>query len=209
MQLAGPHKVYRVGSTDAVMEAPMEAELVRRAQQGDRVAFERLAGSIVDRLHGVSYSILSDAHLAEDATQQALIDIWRDLPKLRDPDRFGGWSYRILVRACHAEARRTPKWLSDVTLPTRTDPGGEDGLGAIVLIDQLERGFRRLSVEQRSVVVLHHYADLTLEQVADALDVPLGTVHSRLSRAMKLLRAGLEADGRSPSQPEEVPEAAR
>lgn len=88
----------------------MDAEFVIRAQQGDEEAFASLAVAIGDRLHAVAQRILRDTDLAEDATQQALLAIWRDLPQLRDPERFDGWSYRLLVRACYAEGRRTRTW---------------------------------------------------------------------------------------------------
>ena len=88
----------------------MDTDLVIRAQSGDEQAFARLAVAIGDRLHAVAYRILRDTDLAEDATQQALVAIWRDLPKLRDAARFDAWSYRLLVRACYAEGRRSNRW---------------------------------------------------------------------------------------------------
>jgi RNA polymerase sigma-70 factor (ECF subfamily) len=81
----------------------LETDLVRRAQDGDEQAFASLAVSAGNRLHAVAHRILRDTDLAEDATQQALLAIWRDLPQLRDPARFDAWSYRLLVRACYAE----------------------------------------------------------------------------------------------------------
>ena len=82
-------------------------ELVVQAQHGDEGAFASLAVVIGSRLHAIAHRILRDADLADDATQQALLTIWRDLPQLRDPARFDGWAYRLLVRACYAEARKT------------------------------------------------------------------------------------------------------
>ena len=84
----------------------MDTDLVTRAQHGDEEAFASLAVAVGDRLHAVAHRILRDIELAEDATQQALLAIWRDLPQLRDPARFDAWSYRLLVRACYAEGRR-------------------------------------------------------------------------------------------------------
>jgi RNA polymerase sigma-70 factor, ECF subfamily len=177
----------------------VDAELIGRAQRGDEEAFASLAVAVGDRLHAVSHRILRDLDLAEDATQQALLTIWRDLPNLRDPARFDAWSYRLLVRACYAEARRTRHWTPDLhILPTEASTG--EGLSSVVDRDQLERGFRRLSIDHRAVVVLHHYLDLPLEEVADVLGVPLGTVRSRLHRAMQGLRAALDADARPPSR---------
>ena len=174
----------------------MDAELIGRAQRGDEEAFASLAVAVGDRLHAVSHRILRDTDLAEDATQQALLTIWRDLPKLRDPARFDAWSYRLLVRACYAEARRTRHWAPNLHLLPVDVPTDAEGLGMVVDRDQLERGFRRLSIDHRAVVVLHHYLDLPLEEVADVLGVPVGTVRSRLHHAMRGLRAALEADAR-------------
>ena len=121
--------------------------------------------------------------------------IWRDLPDLRDPDRFEAWAYRLLVRACYAEARRARKVPSIRLLAI--DPPTGDALGVIDDRDQLERGFRRLPLDQRAVVVLYHYLDLPVEEIATTLGIPVGTVRSRLHHALRGLRAALEADARS------------
>jgi RNA polymerase sigma-70 factor (ECF subfamily) len=174
----------------------MDTDLVTRAQHGDEEAFASLAVAVGNRLHAVSHRILRDIDLAEDATQQALLAIWRDLPTLRDPARFDAWSYRLLVRACYAEGRRTRQWSPNLRLLPTDEPVGADSLSPVVDRDQLERGFRRLSIDHRAVVVLHHYLDLPLEEVAEAIGVPLGTVRSRLHHAMRGLRAALDADAR-------------
>ena len=174
----------------------MDTDLVVRAQHGDEEAFASLAVAAGDRLHAVAHRILRDIELAEDATQQALLTIWRDLPQLRDPARFDAWSYRLLVRACYAEGRRTRVRAPNLRLLPVDQPAEAEGLSAVVDRDQLERGFRRLSIDHRAVVVLHHYVDLPLDQVAEILGVPIGTVRSRLFHAMRGLRAALEADAR-------------
>ncbi len=174
----------------------MDADLIGRAQGGDEEAFASLAVAAGDRLHAVAHRILRDTDLAEDATQQALLSIWRDLPQLRDPARFDAWSYRLLVRACYAEARRTRRWAPNVRLLPADGSEDPEGLSSVVDRDQLERGFRRLSIDHRAVVVLHHYLDLPLDEVAETLGVPVGTVRSRLHHAMRGLRAALEADVR-------------
>jgi RNA polymerase sigma-70 factor, ECF subfamily len=172
----------------------MDIDLVIRAQHGDEEAFASLAVACGDRLHAVAHRILRDIELAEDATQQALLAIWRDLPQLRDPARFDAWSYRLLVRACYAEGRRTRQWTPHLRLLSTDEPASADGVSSIHDRDQLERGFRRLSLDHRAVVVLHHYLDLPIDEVADALGVPAGTVRSRLHHAMRGLRAALDAD---------------
>ena len=172
----------------------MDTDLVLRAQHGDEEAFASLAVAVGDRLHAVSHRILRDINLAEDATQQALLAIWRDLPQLRDPARFDAWSYQLLVRACYAEGRRTRQWTPNLRILPTDEVAGPEGLSSVVDRDQLERGFRRLSIDHRAVVVLHHYLDLSLDQVAEALGVPVGTVRYRLHHAMRGLRAALDAD---------------
>lgn len=177
----------------------MDTELVRRAQRGDEEAFASLAIAAGDRLHAVAFRILRDTELAEDATQQALLSIWRDLPQLRDPVQFDAWSYRLLVRACYAEGHRTRHWSPTLRLLSVDHPTGE-GLSSVVDRDQLERGFRRLSIDHRAVVVLHHYLDLPLDRVAETLGIPVGTARSRLHHAMRGLRAALDADARPAAQ---------
>jgi RNA polymerase sigma-70 factor (ECF subfamily) len=172
----------------------MDTHLVERAQRGDEEAFASLALACGDRLHAVAHRILRDVDLAEDATQQALLTIWRDLPQLRDPARFDAWSYRLLVRACYAEGRKERRWTPSLRLLPADEPSAPEGLSSVVDRDQLERGFRRLSIDHRAVVVLHHYLDLPLDEVAEALGVPVGTVRSRLHHAMRGLRAALDAD---------------
>jgi len=172
----------------------METDLVIRAQNGDQGAFARLALACGARLHAVAHRILRDADLADDVTQQALLAIWRDLPHLRDPARFEAWSYRLLVHACHTEGRLIRRRVPVLHLLPTDAPDGEDVLGWVDDREQLERGFSRLSVDHRAVVVLHHYQNLSVDEVAEALGIPVGTVRSRLHYAMRELRAALDAD---------------
>ena len=178
----------------------MDTDLVIRAQGGDEGAFVSLAVAVGDRLHAVAHRILRDTDLAEDATQQALLAIWQDLPQLRDPARFEAWSYRLLVRACYAEGRKSRRWAPNLRLLPADEPMGADALHTVIDRDQLDRAFRRLSVDHRAVVVLHHYLDLSLAEVAESLGVPEGTVRSRLHYAMRGLRAALDADARPTSR---------
>lgn len=178
----------------------MDTDLVKRAQRGDGEAFVALAAAVGDRLHAVAQRILRDIDLAEDATQQALLAIWRDLPQLRDPELFDGWAYRLLVRCCYAEGRRERRWTPNLRLLPTDEPVLADGTAAVVDRDELERGFRRLSMEHRAVVVLHYYADLPLDRVAQVLGIPAGTARSRLHHAMRGLRAALDADARPPAR---------
>lgn len=176
----------------------MDTQLVVRAQGGDREAFAVLATYSYGRLHRVAQNILGDLDRAEDATQQAVVDIWRKLPQLREAGRFEAWSYRIVVNACYAESRKRKRWLPGLDCSRREDSGAAGAISGVIYRDQLERGFGRLPLDQRAVVVLHHYLGLPLHEVADVLGIPSGTAHSRLHRAMAALRAALEADARTP-----------
>jgi len=175
-------------------------DLVLRAQQGDEQAFASLVIAVGNRLHAVSKRILRDADLAEDATQQALLRMWRELPKLREPARFEAWSYRVVVRCCYAEGRKTRRWAPNLHALPEADWAGPDTIAPIWDRDQVERGFRRLSLEHRAVLVLHYYLDLSPDEIAETVGVPAGTVRSRLFYAMRDLRASLEADARPRAQ---------
>ncbi|HEV8545574.1 MAG TPA: sigma factor [Candidatus Limnocylindrales bacterium] len=135
----------------------MDADLVIRAQHGDKEAYAVLAAGIADRFLAVSPRILRDIDLAEDATQQALLAIWQDLPQLRDPARFESWSYRLLVHACYTEGRKQRRWAPNLRLRPHSGPLATDDLSSVVVRDELERGFRGLSIDHRAEVVLHQY----------------------------------------------------
>ena len=175
----------------------MDRDLVEQAQRGDREAFAILARTRGDTLFGIARRILRDVDLAEDAVQQALVIAWRELPRLRDPDRFDAWLQRMLVHACYAEARRKRAWISSIrTLPV-DGPAGPDELASLADRDEVERGFRRLPPEQRAILVLHHYLGLGLNEIGEVFDIPAGTARSRLHYAHRAMRALLEADARS------------
>jgi RNA polymerase sigma-70 factor (ECF subfamily) len=138
--------------------------------------------------------ILRDDGRAEDATQEALVAAWRDLSALRDPDRFDAWLHRLLVRACYREAGRQRRRLEvegNVRPLSLHEPDASVGLADR---DELERGFRRLSTDQRAILVMHYYLGYPLSEVAEMLHVPAGTVKSRLHRANQALRTAIEAD---------------
>ena len=181
----------------------MRLDLVERARRGDREAFGQLAAGEVDRLNAIARLVLRDPGLAEDAVQEALVRCWRELPKLRDPERFDAWLYRILIRAAADEYGRRRRFQGSVQA-VQQEPAVADGSGDIADREQLAHGFRRLSIEHRAVVVLHHYAGLPLPEVASALGIPRGTAKSRYHYAMSALRAALEADARVGSR-EEAP----
>jgi RNA polymerase sigma-70 factor (ECF subfamily) len=175
----------------------MDRELVTRAQRGDEAAFEVMALASHARLHRVARGILRDDDQADDAVQRALVQMWCKLRQLRDPDHLEGWSYRLVVNECYDEAKRARRWPHHLPIGRADEPAGCDEFRLIEDIDELERGFRCLSLEHRAVIVLRYLLGLSTEQVAEALDIPSGTVASRLHRAMTELRAAIEADARS------------
>jgi RNA polymerase sigma-70 factor, ECF subfamily len=171
----------------------VDVALVQRAQRGDRDAYEQVARAVAPRLFLVASRILRDRAAAEDAVQDALVDIWQDLGTLRDPERFDGWAYRIVVRACaHHDRRRRRLGVSIVDLSEELATT-TDGHAEMEMRDELGRAFDELSQDQRVVVVLRHLAGLPIGEIADILGVPYGTVGSRLHHAMRSMRASLEA----------------
>ncbi len=175
----------------------VQRELVELARNGDRDAFSALAASVIDRLYATAMLILRDHSMADDATEETIVLAWRDLPSLRDPDRFDAWLRRLLVNACRDEGRRQRRRRPEMTLLPIHEPVIGDSSAALADRDALERGYRRLTSEHRAVIVLHYYHGLSLPEVATATSAPLGTVKSRIHHATRALRAALEADARS------------
>ena len=168
--------------------------LVDQARRGDEEAFDALARMVGDRCMSIAVRILRDADLAEDAVQAALVMAWRELRTLRDPDRFEPWLHRILTNECYAEARRRTRWSANIRVLPLDDAGDAADILTVNDRDQLERAFRSLSLNHRTVVVLHHYLDLPLDRVAEIVGAPVGTVGSRLHYATGQLRSALIAD---------------
>ena len=181
---------------DAAEADLMGRDLVEQAQRGDQEAFAILARSHGDRLMSIAQRILRDVGLAEDAVQQTLVIAWRELPGLRDPDRFDAWLQRLLVNASYAEARRSRAWNAHVRILPVDGPAGPDEALSLDDRDRLERGFLRLSVEQRAILVFTHYLGLSPTEIADRLGIPVGTARSRLHYAHRAMRAAIEADER-------------
>jgi RNA polymerase sigma-70 factor (ECF subfamily) len=173
----------------------MRRDLVEAAARGDHDAFEVLATSAGDRLYAVARLILRSSDLAEDAVQEALVRAWRQLPSLRDPDRFDAWLHRLLVNACADQGRQLRRWSLQLR-PLLLEPSIGDDTGSVADRDQLERGFSRLKPDQRAVIVLHYYSGFSTAEIAKILGIPDGTARSRLHYSTEAMRAALEADAR-------------
>lgn len=172
--------------------------LVERAARGDRDAFDVLMSDALHRLYAVARLILRDADLAEDAVQEALLHCWRELPRLRDVDRFDAWLHRLLVNAAMDQHRRRRRFRATVRLlPDR--PDARDFAVDLALADELRGAFERLRTDHRAALVLHHYLGMTAAEIAEVLGIPVGTAKSRLHYAAEAMRAAVDAAGRPPA----------
>ena len=178
-------------------ERPVESSLVVAAQAGDTMSFETLVRRHIDRLYGAARLMLRDVDLAEDAVQHALVRAWRDLPSLRDPERFGPWLQKLLVRACYDEARRRRRWLGEVKVLQPVTDRVEGEADALSERDEIGRALQSLTPEHRAILVLHFYLELTPAEIAERLNVPAGTARSRLHYALGALRAAMDAHQRA------------
>jgi RNA polymerase sigma-70 factor, ECF subfamily len=175
----------------------MDRDLVEAAQHGDQEAFVDLVRLHGDRLFAIAHRILRDVDRAEDALQDALVIAWRDLPSLRDPDRFGAWVHRVLTNVCISHATRERGRVANLRALPVEGPAAPDDLLSVADRDELDRAFRRLRPEERAVLVLHHFVGYPLADIAELLGVPDGTVRSRLHHAHRAMRAALDAEARA------------
>jgi RNA polymerase sigma-70 factor (ECF subfamily) len=155
-----------------------------------------LVDASIGRLEAVAYLIIRDQELARDAVQDAYIRAWRDLPGLRDPDRFDAWLHRLTVNACLDAVRKRRRRPIEVDLEPLSPPMIGDESAMIADRDQLERGFRRLRTDHRAILVLHYYLGMSTSAIGETLEVPQGTAQSRLHAALSAMRAALAAEER-------------
>ncbi len=182
----------------------MHEELVPRARDGDHGAFDALVRPEIERLYGLAGLLLSDRTRAEDAVQEALLRAWRDLPKLREAGKFGAWLRRLVVNAAHDEGRRLKRRRGEVELKAHHDraTSSADGFDVLLDRDEISRAFRRLNEEERTVVALRYYLDLSNADAAATLGIREVTYRSKLHRALRTLNAALAADARTAANPE-------
>ena len=172
-----------------------KVELVERAADGDRDAFDVLLTDSLDRLYAVARLIVRDADLAEDAVQEALVHCWRELPRLREAMKFDAWLHRLLVNAATDQFRRRRRYRAAVTLIDDARVERDFSID-VAIADEVRVAFDRLRVEQRVVLVLHHYLGLSAVEIAQMLALPEGTAKSRLHYAGDAMRAAVEAGAR-------------
>ena len=175
----------------------LDRDLVEAAQRGDQTAFVDLVRSHGDRLFAVAHRILRDVDRAEDALQDALVIAWRDLPGLRDPDRFDAWVHRVLTHVCIAQATRERRRVANLHVLPMDGAAAPDEFLSIAERDRLDRGFRRLTPNERAILVLRHYVGYEPWEIAEVLGVPPGTIRSRLHHAHRAMRAALDAEARA------------
>jgi RNA polymerase sigma factor (sigma-70 family) len=171
-----------------------QRRLVERARQGDHDAFAELVRGAVARLDTAARLILRDSELARDAVQEGLIRAWRDLRTLRDPDRFDAWVYRLTVNACLDQARRRRRRPIEVEVAPLFAPRAPDPAIAVADRALVDSVLRRLDERGRAIVVLHYFLGLPLTEVAATLGIPVGTVKSRLHRALGEMRTEATAN---------------
>ena len=201
----------RIGDTDAIQfehdhtgvpepEATVDQRgLVERARRGDHDAFTELARGAVTRLDRAARLILRDPELARDAVQEALIRAWRDLRGLRDPDRFDAWLHRLTVNVCLDIARHRRRRVIEVELDPIDMPDVVDMAGALADREIVDSAMRRLDESGRAIVVLHYFLGMPLSDVAATLGIPIGTVKSRLHRALGEMRIAVGTEPPTPA----------
>jgi RNA polymerase sigma factor (sigma-70 family) len=180
--------------TTNVTDRATPAADTQTADTARRDRFLAAARPGLDRAYRMAGLLLADAQEAEDAVQDALAIAWQRFDGLREPDRYGAWFDRIVINGCRDRLRRRGT-VRFIPLAADVDPAGRDPFQAFLERDALLAGLGRLTSDERIVVVLRFWADLSLEAIADRLDWPLGTVKSRLHRALGRLRATLDRDG--------------
>jgi RNA polymerase sigma-70 factor (ECF subfamily) len=173
----------------------MSTAHVLDAMRGDHDAFASLITAATSRLYALACLILRDSDRAEDATQEAFVRAWREIPRLRDADRFDAWLRRLVVNACYDEARRVTR-RAEVSLISIGERSVGDTSAASAESDRIEQAFRVLPLDQRTVLVLQHYELLSHTEIAETLGIPIGTVKSRVRYGIAAMRAALDADDR-------------
>jgi RNA polymerase sigma-70 factor (ECF subfamily) len=177
----------------------VEPQLIEAARLGDREAFDAIVRLRLDTVYRTAFTILGHEADARDATQETFFAAWRNLPRLRDVNRFDAWLGRITINACRMAMRRRGSVREiSIDLPDSQQPatGGIGEAAAAAEAEVFDRAFARLSVDERAVLFLHHDQELGIAAIADRLGIPAGTVKSRLHRARRALQRALDRENR-------------
>ena len=168
--------------------------LIDRARRGDHDAFADLVDGRLARLDAAARLILRDGELARDAVQEAMIRAWRDLPGLRDPDRFDAWLQRLLANACLDLVRRRKRRVIEVELSPIDAPSTVDIASDLADRELLDQALAGLAPSHRAVVALHYLLGMPLPEVAASLGIPLGTAKSRLHYSLAAMRIAVTTE---------------
>jgi RNA polymerase sigma-70 factor, ECF subfamily len=179
----------------------VEGELATRGGADTADRFLRLADGELDRAYRLAGLILGDQHEAEDATQDALLRAWRAAASLRDPAGFQAWFDRILVNVCRDRLRRRGKVRLVELDEAQSISAVRDPFRTFLDRDEVLRAMASLDEDHRIVIVLHYWADLTLDAVAERVGWPVGTVKSRLHRGLATMRSRLDRAAVSEVEP--------
>jgi RNA polymerase sigma-70 factor (ECF subfamily) len=180
----------------AVRPGSTDVDVVRRAARGDSLAFEELVAVRADHSFRLARAILGNESDARDATQDAFISAWRELPRLRNAEHFDAWLRRILVNACRAQIRTRGR-VREIAMegaPDRSDPSPSTS-DLVGDTDMLGRAFDRLIPDKRAILVLHYLQHESVAAIAETMGIPVGTVKWRLSEARGALERALLAEG--------------
>jgi len=176
----------------STVETMADRDAVEVGGQAARAsAFRALADEHLDASYGLAQAILGQRAEAEDATHDAFVTAWGKWSTLRDPALFERWFDRILVNTCRNRMRHTSRWRTQ-DLTTELEISGSDAYGPMHDRGLLWPAMARLGPDQRVVLALRFYRDLSIDQIAARLDVRAGTVKSRLHRALRELRTALD-----------------
>ena len=184
--------------------APTDEELVAAFQDGDAAAFDLLVSRWDRRIHGAIYRVVGGDDDARDLCQEAFLKAYRGLGTFKREARFSSWLYQIAINVCRDRLRRRRGKVAvslDEMEETRDGALRARAPSPLELVEardvrhQVAAAMATLSAEEREVVILKEYQDLTFPEIAEALDVPLSTVKTRLYRGLAQLRHRLERQG--------------
>jgi RNA polymerase sigma-70 factor (ECF subfamily) len=174
-----------------------ESELVARAQNGDRNAYNELVRIHAQGVLNVIYRMCGNMQIAEDAAQETFIQAWLRLPSYRPRSSLRNWLYRIAVNTAidmlRKEKHILPGEIEEMHL-TDTDPGPEAMVTSFQRTEMVQEAVSTLPDASRAVLVLREFEGLSYKEISESLEIPVGTVMSRLSYARKLLRDKLEVN---------------